>query len=156
MFWIPIILILSTAVAIYYWPQIKEFLVQSLLPVLREHCSPEIVEEVENIVIWLDNGMSATRQKCRHVIEGFKRQILGMSTEIHQISSTEAEKKTTAFVRTEDGSVLRTVSTEKVLWEDLSPEMREEMIRQRTRVASTNDKEVILSKLEKLEMEVSQ
>jgi hypothetical protein len=124
------IIIISSLLMVAVWPYIVDYLSVSVIPWIREHWGETYAYLLAEFVTWLDRGCSVARAKLRDAWQFFQSRVLRMKATYTKVSATSAKMKTETILATPGGKVVRKIEEQEVTWEDLPPEIRNEMIRQ--------------------------
>lgn len=142
------ILVVAVLVAVtVFWPWIRDFITENVIPWLREVTgSKELVDMINDCLDWLDGKISITRKYVRKCWRAFEENVLAIKAEYTKTTATSGNRVEEVLIRTGDGTVVKKTIEEEIAWEDLPEEIRSQMLRENKKTASLNVKETILAK----------
>jgi len=127
---IAVLLGVVAVVAIYFWPEILNFVRTSIIPFIRK-ISPGLAQFVEDAFVMIDNVVSPLTRMVKKAWNKIRGVLLKSVVSINQKTSSKWVKTATSWLidKLEDKTVKKVTTTETISWENLPPDVREEILR---------------------------
>jgi hypothetical protein len=122
--------ILTSILAVAYWPQIVDFFSTKLIPWVRDRISNNLADWIANFIIFADGKIVLVRRAVKQLWAAFKQHVLGSKMEVRKIDATTVACKTTTIIKDENGKFLQSTTEEVVDWDQLPEAIRSEINRQ--------------------------
>lgn len=127
----------------YFWGYIVEAFQKHIIPWCKDHLGPGIASLVEDMFVWLDKKVTATKRSIKEAWSAFARHIYGSETKVVRTNAVESTMTRTDIIITEDGKAKRRVAEQTVAWHELPENLRTEMLRMGTSNAIMDNKAAI-------------
>ena len=128
---IQLLVILGAAVLLsHYWPQLANWMSQSLIPWVREKAGETAGNLLETLVVWLDKGLVPVLAQVRKAWKFLRERILRLRRTYTKNSADTVMLSTETILVDESGNAVRRVEEEEIDWALLPEDVREAMIKQ--------------------------
>ena len=124
------ILLVTSALAVAFWPWIVDFFSTKLIPWVRNRISTTLADEIASFIDFADGKIVLVRRAVKQLWMVFRRDVLGSKMEVRKIDATTVAGKTTTIIKDENGKYLQSTTEEVLAWDDLPEAIRSEMNRQ--------------------------
>lgn len=140
--------IIILLLVIFFWPQICSFLNRQIKPFIEKLFGQTGKKMMEQLIIWLDRGLRATRRGLKTAWDFFKKRVLRITT-VYTATGEEVDVETEAIVNDPKGGQPWKITEHRQLSiDDIPLEMQNEIIRQEknkagSRTATCDERSVI-------------
>lgn len=147
-----LILVVGTLLAAFlvgkFWTYILNFLNGPLRKFLEKVWGPENCDWYVKFVLWLDDIAIAGIQLASKWCERFKNNVLMLKSTYKEAENGKYIKTQESIVAIDSRNAKRVIKEEPVEYTDLPDVIRHEMIRQRSKEAEINEREVVMKRYE--------
>jgi hypothetical protein len=138
---------ISSAAFIYFWNHLREFLNGTFRNFIQERFGMEWGQRIGTFLSWLDDRVVSARQTAKQFAAWFKSRIMMIKTTYTQNNAHQVTSKRKMVTKLDNGELLQRTEEQIISYDDLPREIRHEMIRQRTKTAEMDDRELIKKKI---------
>lgn len=131
-----------TALVSFFWKSILNFLNGPVRNLLEKIFGADRCKWYVNFLVWADNKMTASNRVIKMMWKKFKDTIFSVKSKYIDNGNGTYTKNSESIVRESPTSGRRIVVEETVSWEYLPDNVRDEMVRQRSKKAELDDKAV--------------
>jgi hypothetical protein len=143
---LPILFVLgATSFAfIYFWDHIREFLNGTFRNFIQERFGMEWGQHIGMFLAWLDDRVVSARQPAKRFATWFKSHIVMIKTTYTKNNANQVTSRRDIVAGLDNGQFIRRTEEQIIPYLDLPPEIRHEMIRQQTKTAKMDERELII------------
>jgi hypothetical protein len=143
------ILIAALAVATFisFWNKLRDWLNTRFRPWLAEKFSEAAADRFADFLAWLDDRVVLTRNAFRGTWRFLRERVLHLKREFTVEAGGDVRSVRTAIIKDDQGRFIRKTEETVLPWEDLSGEIRREMIRQEKNTAALDERAVLEKKI---------
>lgn len=136
-------LIITLVIGVLCWPYIREMFVEHIIPFVKVQLGETVGERVADLICWIDSPASVLRGKLKGAYRLFQQRVLGINTTYTKVASNRLNAKTETYLIDRNGRPVKQVIEKEVAWEDLPPQIRQQMIERGTKTAEMDVKDIV-------------
>lgn len=125
------------------WPYIREMFVEHIIPFVKVQIGDVVGERIADLICWIDTPASIVRGKLKGVYRMFQQRVLGINTTYTKLAANKLNAKTETYLIDRNGHPVKQIIETEVAWDDLPPQIRQQMIERGAKTAELDVKDLV-------------
>lgn len=116
--------VVAAGLTLASWAYIVHLFQVFLIPFIRKSLGSTVADGLALFLAKMDDVATMSQRAFKSAWRIFKTRVLRWNTTFEKVSASHVKVKSEAYVHTEDGKVMRSISEEEVAWEDVPDDVR--------------------------------